>query len=174
MRKDAAARHVDDRREIDEAAPHRDVADVHRPDMIRPVDLHAAQKIRVDLVARRRLARIRPPIDRLDPHPLHQRRDMPAADDDALAPQQIAQHPRSGEGIIEMQFVETPHQLQVLGRHRPRLVIDRAPRKAEHPGLPFDREGVAAIDHRFALSRPALLSAPSKKSLARVSSPILA
>ena len=31
---------------------------------------------------------------------------MPAADDDALAPQQIAQHPRAGEGIIEMQFVE--------------------------------------------------------------------
>ena len=39
---------------------------------------------------------------------------MPATDDDALAPQQIAQHPRPGEGIIEMQFVEAPHQGRTL------------------------------------------------------------
>jgi hypothetical protein len=30
-------------------------------------------------VARRRLGRVRPAIDRLDPHALHQRRNMPAA-----------------------------------------------------------------------------------------------
>jgi hypothetical protein len=174
MRQHAPARHVDDRREIDEAAPHRDVGDVHRPDMVGPLDRHAAQEIRVDLVSRRRLARIRSPIERFDPHSLHQRRHMPAAADDTLAPQQIAQHPRACKGIIEMQFVEAAHELQILGRNRPRLVIDRAPRKAEHPCLPLDREGMAAVNHRFALSRPALLSALSKKSLARVSSPILA
>src|SRR3954471_9453096 len=33
---------------------------------------------------------------------------------------------------------------------------------------------MVAVDHRFALSRPALLSAPDKKSLVSVSSPILA
>src|SRR3954471_14777037 len=33
---------------------------------------------------------------------------------------------------------------------------------------------MGAVDHRFALSRPALLSAPDKKSLVSVSSPILA
>jgi hypothetical protein len=33
---------------------------------------------------------------------------------------------------------------------------------------------VAAVNHRFALSKPALLSAPSKKSFSSVSSPILA
>jgi len=32
---------------------------------------------------------------------------------------------------------------------------------------------VFALDHRFALSIPALLSAPSKKSFSSVSSPIL-
>jgi hypothetical protein len=33
---------------------------------------------------------------------------------------------------------------------------------------------VFAVDHRFALSKPALVSAPSKKSFSSVSSPILA
>jgi hypothetical protein len=33
---------------------------------------------------------------------------------------------------------------------------------------------MAAVNHRFALSNPALVSAPSKKSFSRVSSPILA
>src|SRR6202022_2582133 len=37
-----------------------------------------------------------------------------------------------------------------------------------------DRQIVFTIDHRFALSHPALVSAPSKKSFSRVSSPILA
>jgi len=33
---------------------------------------------------------------------------------------------------------------------------------------------VLTVDHRFALSNPALVSAPSKKSFSSVSSPILA
>jgi hypothetical protein len=33
---------------------------------------------------------------------------------------------------------------------------------------------VLAVDHRFALSKPALVSAPSKKSFSSVNSPILA
>jgi len=54
MRQHAPVRHVDDRREMDEAAPHRDVGDIHRPDMVGPLNRRAAQKIRVDLVSRRR------------------------------------------------------------------------------------------------------------------------
>ena len=90
-------------------------------------DLHPAQKIGIDLVPRRGLARVRPPIDRLDPHALHQRRDMAAADRNALALQHVAQHPAARERIVEMQFVDAPHDLQVLGRNRPRLVIDACP-----------------------------------------------
>ncbi|MHC2279418.1 hypothetical protein ACVME8_006061 [Bradyrhizobium diazoefficiens] len=33
---------------------------------------------------------------------------------------------------------------------------------------------MTAVDHRFALSRPALVSAPDKKSFSNASSPILA
>ena len=36
------------------------------------------------------------------------------------------------------------------------------------------RQGVCPVNHRFALSRPALVSALSKKSFSRVSSPIFA
>jgi hypothetical protein len=174
MRQHAPARHVDDRREIDEAAPHWDIGDVRRPDMIGPLDLHAAQEIWVNLMPRRRLARVRATIDRGYAHALHQRRHMATTDDDAFAPQKITQHPRPGEGMIEMQFVDTPHELQILGRDRPRLVIDRAAGDAERSRLAGDGEFVAAVDHRFTLSNPALVSAPDKKSLVSVSSPILA
>lgn len=73
-----------------------------------------------------------------------------------------------------MQLVHAPHQLQILVGGRSRLVVDRAAGDAERFRLAGDRKLVIAIDHRFALSRPALLSAPDKKSLVRVSSPILA
>ena len=41
-------------------------------------------------------------------------------------------------------------------------------------GLPFDRKHMPAVDYRFALSNPALVSALSKKSFSSVSCPILA
>jgi hypothetical protein len=47
------------RRKVDEALAHRHVRDVHRPHLVRPRDLHAAQQVREDLVAGRRLRRAR-------------------------------------------------------------------------------------------------------------------
>ena len=142
--------------------------------MVGSFDFQLAQEIRVNFVPRRGLAGVRAAIDRFDAHVLHQRRHMAAPNLHPLAPQQIAQHPRARKGEIEMQLVKAAHQLQVLVRDRLRLVIDRAPRKAERLRLPDNREVVAAVDHRFALSNPAFVSAPSKKSFSSVSSPILA
>ncbi len=99
---------------------------------------------------------------------------MPATHGDALAPQQIAQHPRAGERMFEMQFVEAAHQLEVLGRNRPRLVVDGAAGDPQRLRLPGDRKIVIAVDHLFALSNPAFVSAPDKKSFSSVSSPIFA
>ena len=42
------------------------------------------------------------------------------------------------------------------------------------PSPDGDGKIVIAVDHRFALSMPALVSAPSKKSFSSASSPILA
>jgi hypothetical protein len=40
---------------------------------------------------------------------------MTAANRNALAVQQITQHPAAREGVIEMQFVKPAHDFQVLG-----------------------------------------------------------
>src|SRR6202045_2343209 len=73
-----------------------------------------------------------------------------------------------------MQPVETAHDCKVRLRHLPRPVVDAAAADAQNLRLLGDRQIVRAVDHRFALSNPALVSAPSKKSFSSVSSPILA
>src|SRR5262252_6278957 len=66
------------------------------------------------------------------------------------------------------------HDRQLRLRHRSWQVVDAATTDIESFCLFADRQIVFAVDHRFALSNPALLSAPSKKSFSNVSSPILA
>jgi hypothetical protein len=73
-----------------------------------------------------------------------------------------------------MQPIETTHDHEVGFRHRTRQVVDAAAADIECFGLPGYRQAVLMVDHRFALSRPALLSAPSKKSFSSVNSPIFA
>src|SRR5208337_2732438 len=148
--------------------------DVGRPDLIGSLDLHVAQKIRVNLVAWRGFGGVWLAIDRLDPHALHQRCDMAPANGDALAVQKIAQHPAASKRPLQMQFVDPPHDREILRRDRPGLVIDAAAAEAQNLGLSGDREFMIAIDHRFALSNPAFVSACSKKSFSSVNSPILA
>jgi len=88
---------------------------------------------------------------------------MTTADLAPLGSQQASQHSAPGEGELQMQSVKAPHDRKVGFRHRARQVIDATPANVQRPRLPGDRQIVRAVDHRFALSRPALLSAPSKK-----------
>src|SRR3979490_1027678 len=67
-----------------------------------------------------------------------------------------------------------PHDREVGGRHRARQIINAATADLQNFRLLGDRKIVLAVDHRFALSNPALVSAPSKKSFSNVSSPIFA
>src|SRR6476660_3446135 len=99
---------------------------------------------------------------------------MPAADLAPLQSQQAAQHTRTGEGILQVQPIETLHDGEIGFRHRTRQVIDAAPADPQSFSLLGDRQIVLTVDHRFALSNPALVSAPSKKSFSSVNSPILA
>src|SRR5450432_541036 len=99
---------------------------------------------------------------------------MPAADLAPLQSQQASQHTRTGEGILQVQSIETLHDGEIGFRHRARQVIDAAPADPQNLSLLGDRQIVLTVDHRFALSNPALVSAPSKKSFSSVSSPILA
>src|SRR5665213_1647791 len=99
---------------------------------------------------------------------------MPTPDLAPLGSQQASQHPAPGERELQMQPVETPHDRKVGFRHQARQVVDAATADVQNLRLPGDRQIVCAVDHRLALSRPALLSAPSKKSFSSVSDPILA
>src|SRR5690348_16396806 len=76
--------------------------------------------------------------------------------------------------MLEVQLVNPPHDRKLGRRHRARLVIHAAAAQTPQLRLPHQRQRVTAVDHRFALSSPALPSAPDKKSFSSVSSPILA
>ena len=88
---------------------------------------------------------------------------MPAADLAPLQSQQASQHTRTGEGILQVQPIETLHDRQIGGRYRARQIINAAAAALQNFRLLCDRQIVLAVDHRFALSNPALVSAPSKK-----------
>ena len=173
-RQHATAEPIEHNGQIDEAARHRDVGDVHRPHLVWPRDLGAAQQIRINLVPRLGLRRTRTAIERLYPHPLHQRLHVTTANLAPLDSQQASQHPAPGEWELQMQSVETPHDREVGFRHRTRQVVDAATADVQSFRLLGDRQIVRTVDHRLALSSPALLSAPSKKSFSSVSSPIFA
>ena len=99
---------------------------------------------------------------------------MPAADLAPLGSQQVAQHPRTREGVLGVQRVDLLHEGKVFDRDRARQVVHRAARNADDLGLLRDAQRMTTVDHRFALSNPALVSAPSKKSFSSVSWPIFA
>ena len=94
-----------------------------------------AQQIRVDLVPRLRLGRARTPVQRLDPHPLHQRLDMTPSGLAPIGSQKTAQHPRPREGKLQMQPVDLAHEFEIGRRRRARQVIHRAARDARGFGL---------------------------------------
>src|SRR5258706_13440902 len=73
-----------------------------------------------------------------------------------------------------MQLVIPPHHRQIGRRDRPSPVVEAASAQLQERGLPRHRKLMLTVDHRFALSRPALLRAPPKKSLFSASSPSLA
>src|SRR5215207_11375479 len=99
---------------------------------------------------------------------------MLAADVDPLLVEKIPQHPAAREGELEVQLVHPAHEGEVGRGNRSRQIVDAAAADPERLSLLGERQRVRVVDHRFALSRPALLSAPDKKSLVSVSSPILA
>ncbi len=174
VRQHSPAGPVDDGAQIDPAAGHRDVRDVGGPDLVGAIDLEPAQQVRIDLVGRVLLARVGLAVQRLDAHALHQRGHVPAPDVEALAVEHVAQHAAAGEGMRQVERVDALHQPQVgLGRGA-RQVVHVASADAHQLGLARDRQCVVAVDHRFALSMPALVSAPDKKSFSKASWPILA
>src|SRR5208282_3213121 len=73
-----------------------------------------------------------------------------------------------------MQLVDPTHHREIGRANRSGQIIDAATTDVQGLRLLTERQSVLTVDHRFALSKPALLSAPSKKSFSSVNSPIFA
>jgi hypothetical protein len=86
----------------------------------------------------------------------------------------IAQHTSTHELVRQVQFVNTSHQRQIGSADQLRPIVDAAAADTDQLGLSFNRKCMGAVDYRFALSNPTLMSALSKKSFSSVSWPILA
>jgi hypothetical protein len=99
---------------------------------------------------------------------------MTPADLAPLGSQQTAQHARSRKGELHVQAIDLAQQCKIGRRDRAWQVVHRAARDADDLGLFRGSQRMTSVDHRFALSNPALVSAPSKKSFSRVNSPIFA
>jgi hypothetical protein len=97
---------------------------------------------------------------------------MPAADLAPLGGQQASQHSRTGERELQMQPVKPSHCREIVGRHWTRQIINAAAADLQSFRLPGDRQIVLTVDHRFALSNPALVSAPSKKTMRGAALPL--
>ena len=173
-RQHPATRPVQDGEQLHEAARHRDVGDIGRPDMVRAGDLRVAQEIGIHCVGRMPLASAGLAIHGLNAHAPHQGGHVPPPTHIASVPQEIAQHSGAGKRILQMPCVDLAHQHQIRGRHRRGLVVGRRARQPEDLTLSNDGQGMGSGDHRFALSHPALLSAPSKQSCSSASCPIFA
>src|SRR5258708_12862031 len=126
----------------------------------------------MDMGPRFRLGAARAAIERSYPHPPTQRLHVPAADLAPLQSQQASQHTRTGEGELQVRPIQMPHDREVGGRHRARQIINTAAADLQNFRLLADRQIMSTLDPRFALTNPALVSAPSKKSFSSVSSPI--
>jgi CheY-like chemotaxis protein len=90
-------------------------------------------------------------IQRLYPHPPHQRLHMTTADLAPIGSQQPSQHPRAGEGKLQMQLVDLPHDREVGVWYRPRQVVDAATADAQNLRLPGDRCSRSIIALRSAI-----------------------
>lgn len=120
------------------------------------------------------MAEVRLTIDRRKAHASHQRGHMPPSNGLALSPQEVPKHSSSGKRLLQMKLVHPAHQGQLRRRYRRRLVVRGGPGQLQKLALSHDGYGVSSVDHRFALSKPALMSAPSNKSFSRASWPSLA
>ncbi len=91
---------------------------------------------------------------------------MPATNREAFAPEQVAQvaqHSAARERVLQVYRVDALPQLLVgLGRGA-RQVVHLTSADPHQFSLALDAQPMVTVDHRFALDRPALPTAPAKK-----------
>ena len=99
---------------------------------------------------------------------------MATSDRAARAGEYPTQHPHPCKWVLQMHLVNPAPQPYIRFCNRLRLIVGRGPRERQDVALPNDWQCVGSIDHRLALSNPALVSAPSQQSCSSVSCPFVA
>ena len=174
VRQNAARGHFHHGGQINEAVGHRDVGLVQRPDLVGAGDSQLTQQIRIDHVYGRTFAGTGLRRQRLDAQAQHERSFVLPPYMDTLPGQLVAQSARPHEGGVLMQFVDSAHQRQIGQANLPGQEIHRFPADIEQARLMRDAEFMVSVDHGFAPSNPALVSALSKKLFSSASYSILA
>ena len=132
-------RPVDDRHQIEKALPNRDVGDVCRPHLVRPVDGHVAQQIGKNLVSRLRLGGARLRRERRNPHLAHQPLHPLAIDRKAVLSEHHRHPPRAKEGPLGEQLVKPAHHRQIVVIGRRSRTVNARTRHSQQPALPAQR-----------------------------------
>jgi len=129
---DAAGEPVQHGGKVDEPAHHRNVGDVHRPDLVGPGNGQLPEQLGVDLVSQCWFRSVRLAIEGFEAHALHQRGNVQPPDLEPLLDQQTPQHAAAREGELHVQLVDPVHRLQIGIRDRALLVIDGSPADPQH------------------------------------------
>src|SRR5216684_441100 len=164
---------VHDHHEVEEALGHRDVSYVRAPDLIDPLDRDPAEQVGVDLVGYRRLARVRPLVDRHQAGEPHQAPDPFAVDDMTLGRQPRCHPPRAVIRPRQVLPIDQRYDRAVLLADPGRPAVDRSARYRQQPALPRYRQCRGFALDQSAPFRPAHLpSFRDKKSFSTFSWPI--
>ena len=97
---------VHDRHEVQEAASHRDVRNVGRPQLIRARNRLDSQQMRIRLMPRVRLTRLPFLSNRHQPHLAHESTYAIRPDEMSCIPQGVARWPEAEERILHEQLVD--------------------------------------------------------------------
>jgi hypothetical protein len=128
--------------QVQESAAHRKVRNIGAPDLVGPLDGEAAQQIRIDLVSWCGAAQIGFRINGFDAQNAHQPLDALAVDS-----QRHRHAAAAEERAVQIQFVQSPEQTQVLLALRPRLIVVAGAWQAEQLALPQDAQlGMLRVD----------------------------
>ena len=135
---DVAAVPVDDGRQVDVAAPQRDVGDVRGPHLVGEVDPLALEQVGELGVVPGGLARAGLGRDRAQAHVLHQARAVAAAEEDAVFGEVPHVRPGAVRGAGELLCVHDGHGALLLAGEAPVLGlggVERRPRQADELAL---------------------------------------
>ncbi len=105
---------VQNREQAHNATRHRKVRDIRRPDLVGAGHRQLAEPIRVHPMRRMPRTGGGRALHRMEPHPLHPRRNATSAHRAAFTGEHHPQHTCAGQRTLQMELVDPAHPRQIL------------------------------------------------------------